>query len=315
MTTFRVLHVSDLHTAHRPKLVSVLDVRHGSVRDVINLSVASSYSKDLLDALESFLATRQDLDAVVITGDLATTGLADDLAVATAFVQRIRAQGHRVVVIPGNHDRFDGPLCAPGGTKFEQSFVEWKGRQQRVSGPYVLEQDAKFLAIVAADLSLPAGYPNLGTLGRFGQGVATGAAVSELEQLTTQLRNEYAPLAVVWAVHFPARFPGISDQLRLLKDDDLLSAAKRSGITAVLSGHTHLPAIYFSGVPVLCAGSATQHICPDGNFVHDTAFHLLADGSVEVARTDFRWDDSRMDWAPVGANSFALTPAMLTVPP
>lgn len=87
----RIAHLSDIHFgAHDPRIVS---------------------------ATEAWLAERQP-DLVIISGDLTQRARVEQFRAASAWLNRLRAAGHRLLVIPGNHDiplydvvrRFGAPL-------------------------------------------------------------------------------------------------------------------------------------------------------------------------------------------------------------
>jgi len=83
-----------------------------------DLTFASSYNPGALDCLCNFIEDQESrLNAIIITGDLATTGLEPDLEKARAFLegdpdvapefdQTIAHVKLPVFVLPGNHDRY-----------------------------------------------------------------------------------------------------------------------------------------------------------------------------------------------------------------
>src|SRR6266480_922263 len=127
MATFRLLHISDLHFSARPNAVNPL-TSLGGVRPAdlglwrhfprhIILFGPSSYSSPLATHLALYIDSIQDaVDAIIVTGDLATTGSEVDLSTAKAFffadtrippVARVKLNLRiPVIFLPGNHDRF-----------------------------------------------------------------------------------------------------------------------------------------------------------------------------------------------------------------
>lgn len=87
----RIAHLSDIHFgANSPRIVS---------------------------ATEAWLAEHQP-DLVIISGDFTQRARVDQFRAASAWLNRLRAAGHRLLVVPGNHDiplydivrRFGAPL-------------------------------------------------------------------------------------------------------------------------------------------------------------------------------------------------------------
>lgn len=150
METFRLFHLSDLHFSAkeigwRNEIVSV-----GSFFSRWTLSklfsgkifYPSTFDKDVaLAAAEYIYRERNNVDALVITGDLATTGDDQDLTVARNFLlgdvppswkgggflrsYPILGSGLNTVIMPGNHDRYRTTRRAwlhPGGQGFEVVF-------------------------------------------------------------------------------------------------------------------------------------------------------------------------------------------------
>jgi 3',5'-cyclic AMP phosphodiesterase CpdA len=99
---------------------------------------------DLLDAMASFAYQyRECYDAIVLSGDLATTARKPDLDKVRHLIETVpaegywdedghpslRAAGKRVLIVPGNHDRF-GPLRGlrpyPPGDETFDGVLSWK---------------------------------------------------------------------------------------------------------------------------------------------------------------------------------------------
>lgn len=87
----RIAHLSDIHFgAHDPKIVS---------------------------ATEAWLDARQP-DLVIVSGDFTQRARVEQFRDASAYINRLRAAGHSLLVVPGNHDvplydvltRFAAPL-------------------------------------------------------------------------------------------------------------------------------------------------------------------------------------------------------------
>lgn len=306
MALFRLLHASDLHIASRPERIGLADAgtrlgglalgRGGS------LSLTSSHDASVAEKLALYareLVENRLIDAIVLSGDLATTGSSRDLQAAAAFVRKDLGEcGVPVVLIPGNHDRMAVPTHKPGGTGFDGVFASAWGVGQTARILSVLEKTVggrSRLALVGADFTLRHAADATARLGgAFGQGRVHATTLRQLVSLTEALRQLDPAMAVLWVVHFPPGFRDVAPALSLINDDSLIEAAEQQGVAAILAGHTHECRDYdisFGAAPVrvLCAGTATQYHAPGGNFVHLVEIHVAA-GSTTVSRTSLRFD-------------------------
>ena|ERR1051325_5719788 len=99
MTSVRILHASDLHIARRAKLISFTDnISAGMYFNALkSRALVSSYNPTLLVKMTEYIYNdyvnnhvhhrSAPIDAVLITGDIATTGLRAALQAALTFVQ------------------------------------------------------------------------------------------------------------------------------------------------------------------------------------------------------------------------------------
>jgi 3',5'-cyclic AMP phosphodiesterase CpdA len=248
---------------------------------------ASSFDLSLLYCLCNFIEDEDPrLRAIVITGDLATTGLPVDIKRGVSFLEgpvdpaisSIAAK--KKLVLPGNHDRFvytaEGFLYAPGGPDFDASFGSYWTNPLKAYEP--LRSGNLSVIIIGADFGLQSKsdctFPLL-KLSRLAQGRVYPAILKQLVQLTKDLQDQeqdagYVPV-VMWALHFPPYFAyknagwfarRVNNLTKNLIDEKaLVREAKKNRVHAILAGHTHEAQRYAtrkSGVTVLCAGSATQ---------------------------------------------------------
>ena len=169
------------------------------------------------------------------------------------------------MLLPGNHDRFDGWLKNAGGQHFDQIFQSYWPRDKRVNLS-VLELEEEKLAIIAADFTLAHNkQADETSWGYLGQGKVHRDVVKALRHKTLACRKEHGAVAIIWAVHFPPLFTGILPQLRLLEEERLVTSAKRLGIKHLFCGHTHEPREYKidqTNVWVHCAGASMQYYAP-----------------------------------------------------
>ena len=297
MSTIKLLHISDLHISKYPNLLQwknrpLNPTSPGNRWDAIhNGNYAASHSPGKLKALVSLAyGMRNSLKAILITGDIATTGLDFDLDTALPFIEgppypqdvrmtlaggaTISGLGAPIHLLPGNHDRYKLVLkragYAPGNRVFHTKFGKYWTND--VKTYEVIEPDFA-VAIIAADFSLrsftdsdPIWPPNWHAQGKIYDDILT-----TLESETRAFRKKHESdrvVYIIWAVHFPPVYPRIERYMRLLDDDRLVTSANNNCISLIVSGHTHDPLEYSSPrmkFRVLCAGSASQEDCPEGN--------------------------------------------------
>lgn len=258
-----------------------------SVQALKDLTIASSYNTAALDCLCNFVEEQDhNLHAIIITGDLATTGFGFDLEKGRLFLegtppfdQTISDTKVPKMLLPGNHDRYiytsDGFLFAPGGTRFDEILQNhWDG-PVRVFKPLRGDENLS-VVIIAADFSLQSKkdctLPLL-RLSRLAQGRVYPAILEELVKKTRIARQQeralgYTPVTL-WAIHFPPFFTycdtgpiqqALNDLTKNLIDEDrLIDEAREHFVDAVLAGHTHEAQDYLAAsIRVLCAGTTTQ---------------------------------------------------------
>ena len=344
--TFRLNQISDLHFSAIVGRLNGLEAAH-SLRERSDVIICeliwgahraplypSTFSADVaLSLLRDLSKKIPFLDALVVTGDLATTGADADLVVARDYFSgRIPANwnpgeecpslltGEDVIItLPGNHDRYEGVALLPGGARFEQHFGSfWDFEQKWSYDPLsvlgnsqvkvcTLEKDNVGLGIVLADLSLRDAHSAEGSWGWVGQGAAS--CIREMVLATESIREEAQDAgigaAVIWAVHFPPGFPGNDEQLRLLNEDAFIAAAEASGIQLILAGHTHQPLRYFAGatrsVTVICSGATTGISSNDLYSYAEIEIDLNRRGVIQDIRaTQSTWDVGAIAFVNIG---------------
>ena len=328
MAFFHLLHLSDFHLAVRPHVVAWpdrFDARNDPDEE-IRLLFSSSHNLNVARVVASrcYLFS-EPLDALLITGDLATTGDDHDLDVAWRLVEApgqspsapwltaeeqptLAAREKPIFLMPGNHDRFDGVVKRAGGTSFFGYFSPkyWPAADRVKSYP-VLERDGERLAIIAADLCLAGNTDASWRVGGFfawlGQGRAYASVLAALGRKTVETRSRFGPVAIVWAVHFPPHFKGLPGSLVLLEQDRLVEAARAAGVAHLFAGHTHEARPYVvPGSPLLsvyCAGTAMQYVAPHGNTIHPLTIEVVHGQVVQVDWQTLRWDAAVADFRPV----------------
>jgi len=291
MDSIRILHASDLHIARKEGIKSLIEPRSARqvLKSIKDRALATSYDASILQSFADFVRAQRSLDAILLTGDIATTGSYEDLIAAHRFVRgtttpwfsgsfRIFSEpslaGSEVPLwlLPGNHDRFiPNKLVgfAPGSREFHDVFQGMWDNDVRTY--QTISRGDCSVTIIGADLSLR----NLRDCGfkpwnMYAQGSARPDIVESLEEATAQARkaSDSRNTLVLWAIHFPPKYPGLSPRMKLLQSDAIIAAANRSGVRAVLTGHTHDGLEYrkpMMDFDVLCAGTASEFLSKHGN--------------------------------------------------
>jgi 3',5'-cyclic AMP phosphodiesterase CpdA len=227
---------------------------------------------------------------VIITGDIATTGLTFDLEFALRFVEGVPDINNKrrsnnfptisgiqlpIFLLPGNHDRYKLLLgrfgYAPGGKNFHRLFHKHWGSDVKVNS---LANDNFNVGIISADFSLRTARDSkllLRPVNMYSQGKVYQDTLDDLVNATHSYINahiEESEVAIIWALHFPPLAPNLPSYMELLDSANLISAANQTGVLFIISGHTHYPFELSSpreSFQMLGVGSATQFDSPVGN--------------------------------------------------
>lgn len=285
MDSIRILHASDLHIAEIPNLKSPID--RLSVLTMLRAfryrAVASSYDPSILKAFCNFVLAQEDLNAVVLTGDLATTGDYQDVTRAYQILRGPASCVHigrpyefcpegsleglksHLFLIPGNHDRYKKSrrlFFQPGARVFHDVFSDYWDADVREFQP--LGDEDLSVSLIGVDFSLRrARDSGPSPLNKFAQGKVYRDILDELVDRTTRIRQQadVERLVILWVMHFPPLFPGQSPLMKLIGSSKIIKAANKCGVMAILSGHTHDQLTYrypHMNFPVYCAGTATE---------------------------------------------------------
>lgn len=277
MKTIQLLHISDLHLARRtyfPLRRRQWLIHWLSASPFFH--PAAPYLANAAAQAAQILARRVGLDAILVTGDLATTGLRRDLRTALEFIASeprspeewrnehnrptLQAAGVPILVMPGNHDRYRYFAGLPGGTAFDEEFADggyWTKEQGIQTWPV-----GDDLAIVACDLTLSS--TEIWPWNLWGKGRVYPDRLERLVEESRRLRSSAPDRAVLWAVHFPPRFKDVPWYLELMDEHLLVEAAHSACVSHLLCGHTHSFDYYSlndeNKTFVHCAGSALQSV-------------------------------------------------------
>lgn len=291
MATFKIIHISDLHFAFESSygnnytenryIELLLDWKNQYRPSTFSARIAANLPKVLTDFSSA-------VDALLITGDLATTGTKNDLDSAKDWIAgnaaarhitrnllqnyqapRLSAVAKTLIIMPGNHDRFNCQNNIPRSPLFETVFgSHWDmGSGRTIAAKNIpeirktiIQNGDDWLIVLCADFSLRVKSDQDCILGYLGQGRAYQNICNELVLETQFCRDEYPHALIVWATHFPPKFDHekVGKRLRLLDEDKLLAAATDAGVRVIFSGHTHISKAYTvpgSGVVIVCAGT------------------------------------------------------------
>jgi 3',5'-cyclic AMP phosphodiesterase CpdA len=322
LAQFSYIHLSDTHLCVQNRR----NVLHLLQRDLHNrldtafqqarsLGLGSflrpaSYAPEIVAGVAQFCFERAAVvDGLIVTGDLATTGIATDVNAALRFVASPAAAGFysaprsptlgfvdgRVIqIIPGNHDKFDDDLGSPNGRNFELRFSSYIPNFSSGVGHWIDEKQGKRLAFVLADFALLSRLDATDPMaGVFGQGRVYQTVLDELRDRTLLLRRRTPDISVVWIIHFAPYDCGHT--IKLLDFNRFVDAAVSLRIVATLCGHTHRSLkVVVDHHTIYCGGSAG---CVDKE--HDARIHWVRfDVAKECRRRrdNYVWDRAQHEF-------------------
>lgn len=291
--TFRLLLASDLHVGEVPNRVGLLEVPQ--CIDPFNVRFMSSHSQVLLDGLAD-LACSPDYDALVVAGDLTSTGSDGDFQAVRRWLDDVEARSDKPVIIPGNHDRYHGPGYLPGSTRFEKHLDSYWRPGQAVQVVADLELGRSRLVLIGVDCTLSSvqdaePFP----LSHLGQGCVRTEHVEALRRVHQEVTRDGADNVVVGlVVHYPPLYPGGGRSLKLVNETALVTAMFELVIPFAMCGHTHQAMCYRidGAIGVICNGTSTQRVGPrfEGHTVHEVSVSVHHDNrSPDVTMCELAW--------------------------
>jgi len=313
---FRFLHVSDTHFCVEPKRANVVSlfrrnllayfdavVHQANEFGVWSLMRPASYLPEVSSGIAEHAFRRaRVLDAIIYSGDLATTGIATDLNTARTFVEgpvddgfvtsngepTLGAAKRPIHMVPGNHDTYADNKATPGSPNFGLTFQKYLKNWNKGVGHRLIAKGEERLAIISADFTLrtrrDASDPWFKV---YGQGRVYDDVLNELIARTKALGANHKSLGIIWLVHFAPYHCDTKIELRGFTQ--LQKAARDCKVHAILCGHTHEVAkVEVYGVPTYCAGSAASIDKEGMNAIHEIEFSA-AFGGWSVRRDTFRW--------------------------
>jgi hypothetical protein len=320
---FNYIHLSDTHLCVQPNRRNVQQLIQRSLHDRLDTVLQqatisglssflrpASYVPEIVAGVAQFCFERaRVLDGLIVTGDLATTGIATDISAAHRFIASPPTAGFYsaprtptlafidgsiIQMIPGNHDKFDDDLGTPNGRNFELRFNSYMPNFSSGVGHWMDEKQSQRLGFILADFTLLTRFDATDkVVGAFGQGRVYQDVLDELTDRTLRLRRETPDISLVWIIHFAPYDCGHS--IQLLDFDRFVDAALRLKIAATLCGHTHRSfKTVIDDHIVYCSGSAGSV-----DKEHDARIHLLhfdVGEDCRVTRDNFIWNRARHEF-------------------
>ncbi|MCW2306749.1 putative phosphodiesterase [Rhodobium gokarnense] len=264
----------------------------------------TSYDDQPLLAAADFIQEfSNELDLLFILGDVATTGLDEDLEVAkqvflenrvrehlnAALEPRFGGLGVRICVMPGNHDRYKDDLGTPGCKSFDRVFGKIYEPRRGVFLTDV-DRDGVSLCIISADFCF-AEDSDPGLLRRYGRGAVDDQVLAELDNQTRNYQYANPGTPVVWALHFsPAE--GVPSTLVLEEREKVNNLAKYLGVNHIFCGHTHFRKREIGTHPhIYCAGSVSSIDSVDNHFLHVCTVSKGSSGTLQLEVFDLKYDE------------------------
>ena len=268
--TFRIAHFSDVHLSPLPAIsFGQLNLKQWLGLANWQLGRKHQQSRAVLDRLIDDLRCQQ-VDHIVITGDLANLGLQAELRAAAQFVAGLGGP-ERVTVIPGNHDAYAGTDFSVLSPWMLSNAAAEKIFPRRDGFPFLKIYGEIALIGLSSAVRTPPFYAS----GRLGD-----AQLAHLESILPSLSEQ--SLARVVLIHHPP-LPGQCGPRRGLEDaEDLLTVLKKHGAELILHGHNHrwmTAAVPPLNTPVIGVPSASS------TAAHDPAAYAIH----TFARQDARW--------------------------
>ncbi|MDG3006598.1 metallophosphoesterase family protein [Paludisphaera mucosa] len=225
MPGFRLVHLSDVHVwKYEFNPLRLMNKRAVGMAALL-LGRARRFRmerlRQVVERVESLAP-----DHVLITGDLTTTALAEEFALAFEALRPLLRSPERATVVPGNHDRYTRGSAR--GRRFERSFGPFLGGE---TFPWL-----RFVADRTAVLALDPSRPHLSARGRL-----PAAQLAAARELWEANRADVDRLVV--ACHYPiAAPPGLEEELawkRLENADELTAWLATIGPHLYCCGHVH----------------------------------------------------------------------------
>jgi 3',5'-cyclic AMP phosphodiesterase CpdA len=318
MTLFSYVHLTDFHFCTEPLRKNapflmgrpwseIIDTVRDQGKDLgfSSLFLPTSFDPEIAKGVAQFCDDWSEaVDGIIITGDLATTGLTTDIRVAEQFIKEPASSGFLsskrfptiasldlpLHLFAGNHDRYLNNRAKPYSNYFDFAFDVFMDKKSEFVGSWVSVKEGKQLAFVHADFSLRnqigASFPR--KINVYGQGRVYDDVLSDLKDETFAIRRELNVANIVWMVHFAPYECGST--LELIDHQKLLDAAKAIGVVAIICGHTHEAMVKsLASQSIYCGGSSCCVDNVGGCMIHVMNFEV--DDKCKISRSTFAWNE------------------------
>ena len=217
MPHLRVLHLSDLHITRKDRFIRRLARRPAAQPEILKALAESIYDN------------RNEIDGIIISGDLADIGWHHDLNPALDFIDSpgnsysdqpwlnshrlptLQSCGKPIIIVPGNHDRFVNYSGKPG-SEFDIFFSSfWTTGLGGVQEYFLPDSARPLLAIICADFSLERVIDCSVLRGHWGQGKVYQNRLIKLTEKTNLINSLHPSIAVIWVIHFAPKFENYHD--------------------------------------------------------------------------------------------------------
>lgn len=284
MALFRILHLSDLHISR------YYQFRRSLICNPRILNAILKHTRHW---------AKNKLDSILITGDISSAGLRSDFKKAIAFIEKLEEHGKSVILLPGNHDRFQYGWF-PGSKRFDKFFKKyWSAGARGIQECSLTNENGEKLVILATDFTLESKKDATSKKGVLGQGKVNENQLIDLEKKTAQIQKKNLPIAVLWMMHFTIKHSTkmpIHDHLSLISSDSLIDKAKKLGVRHILCGHSHLMGTYktekVKDVYIHCAGSSACDYPSEHTTIHIRDIEVNNGKVLEIRSLDFEWNRS-----------------------
>lgn len=301
MPLIRLLHLSDLHISIKNKFYYNEKYCIACLEEIARISYKN----------------RNNLDGIIISGDISNTGASGDLLLAKEFLFCRSEEPHNppwmistkkpslcptekpIVFLPGNHDRFNVPLFNPGSIEFNRIFSQfWQGNSYGITCNLLPNNENPQLAIISADFSLESWFDCL-PLFYFGLGKVYPDKLSNLVHVTNQTKKKHL-IPIVWAIHFApdvlthAEDP-VPTTLKLIDSDSFIERAELNEIRYILCGHLHRNIRPYDGdwqkkVKIFSAGSCACKSSKQMPMLYFLEIEIINNDINEIRISPYEWD-------------------------
>jgi 3',5'-cyclic AMP phosphodiesterase CpdA len=254
---FRIAHISDLHFSQ----ITWSPSQFFSKRWIGNINLLLRRKREfdpdalLTPLLDTF--RKQDIQLVLISGDLSSTSLEAEFLEASSFIDRLRDSHIDVVTLPGNHDHYT--KSAFQKKIFYQFFDTHFSSPSLIGEEFSLKEHQVAVKklphnwwIVALDTALAT--PLFSCQGKFSEQIE-----QNLEKVLSILPEDDF---VIVANHFPI-FTVDHAQRHLIRDEALKKIFQKwKKVKLYLHGHTHRHSIADlrnANLPILLDSGSTAH--------------------------------------------------------